>query len=488
MPASPLNRQNLLLTGGFVFITVALIVISNGNVAAALVPMVGIIALIAVILLPLRITATVFFTIVILFHSRDAYFSWDVWNAPLASLGPILFENLRHHTGIGALKFNLVELVFGLMLIVIGVRTLMRNNIDHHLDMAAARPMKTAVALTLLAIFLGIAWGKIKGDFNSSEMLWQVRTRFWVPFLLIIAMRAFKTEQDIRRLAIALTVVCVVRIAEGMYLNFMIVIPQGLKIHCLMTHSDTVWFVTLIIVLISSFLERADKKSLIRLVTLGGLVMYGIVINDRRIAFVSLALGLVTILFLVRIEIRRILIRIIAAMLPIIIVYFVLGIYSESSIFAPVHSLVSVTDSQDASNWCRNVENHDLIETLRGNPLLGVGWGHGYNDVLTEVKFTDFAFRYHPHNSMLGLLVFSGAIGFFLTWIYLPIGVFLARRAYLRASTPLQRTTAMTAVCTVITFMIQSYGDMGAKDIKTAIILCTVLGCTANLASRLDAN
>lgn len=481
------DRQNVALSGVFVLTTVALIFLTNGSIGAALVPIVSVLVLLLFICLPLRITVTLFFTVVLLFHNPAAYYPYKIWNAPLAFFGKILFTNLRHLTGIGALRFNLIEVGLALILVLIAIRTLMGNNIDRHQDMPAARSMKIAAFVSLLAVFLFIAWGLIRGNADTSEMLWQIRTRFWVPFLLIICMRAFKTEQDIRRLAVALAVVCVVRITEGMFLNFIIVIPQGLDVKCLMTHGDTVWFTTILVALISSFLERMDRRALVRLLTLGVFVMYGIFINDRRIAYVSLMLSIAAMGFLARLKLRRWIFRIILAGIPILILYFVIGMNSQAAIFAPVHTLVSVTDTNDSSNWCRNVENHDLIQTLKTNFLLGTGWGHGYNDILTEVEFTNFAYRFHPHNSMLGLLTYSGAIGFYLTWIFLPVGVFLARRVYLTASTPLQRTTATTAICTVIIYMIQSYGDMGAKDFKTAIVLCAALGIVANLSQRIGA-
>jgi hypothetical protein len=158
--------------------------------------------------------------------------------------------------------------------------------------------------------------------------------------------------------------------------------------------------------------------------------------------------------------------------------------HSDAAIFAPVRSLTSVTDDTDASNWCRNVENYDLLLTLRHNPLVGTGWGHEYDEVIISIEYEGFAYLYRPHNSMLALLAFTGALGFYLTWIYLPIGGFLATRVYLTSSIPMQRTTAMAALCIIPIYMVQCYGDLGIEDVDTAIVVSTCFAAVANIVMR----
>ena len=85
----------------------------------------------------------------------------------------------------------------------------------------------------------------------------------------------------------------------------------------------------------------------------------------------------------------------------------------------------------------RDLENYDLFYTLRHNPVLGTGYGHGYTEVvwLPDVSNAYALYRFLPHNSILGLWAYGGLVGFTALWTMLVVGVFLAARAYRHAVT-----------------------------------------------------
>ena len=57
----------------------------------------------------------------------------------------------------------------------------------------------------------------------------------------------------------------------------------------------------------------------------------------------------------------------------------------------------------------RNIENYNLIMTLKSNPILGSGWGHEYEEVSVAYSIKEFfeQYRYIPHNSLVGLVAFT---------------------------------------------------------------------------------
>lgn len=480
---SAASRQNIIITIIFVVIVVALVGLSNGNIAAALVPPLAVSALLALVYLPMRYTVTTFFIVVLLINSPGHNPMSGMWEGPLTLFGELFYSNLKNVTGIPGLSFNLVEAGLGLLVIVMTMRTILRNNIDRHLTYPAARPMKIAAFVSLGAMLFAMFFGAVRGG-NIREAFFQTRVLFWIPFILMLCMRAFKTDRDIRRLGVGLIFISLAHILEGAYFYFIHVRPRGLDLQYIMTHFETVWFVLTMVVLLSTLLETLKLRALWNLILIGGIVMWGIVTNDRRLAYVSMAASLMVMFVFIQHGIRRWLIRAALATLPLSVAYVFIGMHSNAAIFAPVHNLTSVADDTDASNFCRNVENYDLILTLRKNPLVGTGWGHEYDEVIVSIVYEQFAYLYRPHNSMLALLAFTGAIGFYLIWIYLPIGAFLASRTYLTASTPLQRTTAMAAMCVVPIYMIQCYGDLGIEDVDTAIVMSAPLACVANLVMR----
>jgi uncharacterized membrane protein YagU involved in acid resistance len=69
--------------------------------------------------------------------------------------------------------------------------------------------------------------------------------------------------------------------------------------------------------------------------------------------------------------------------------------------------------------------------------------------------------RYVPHNSILGLLAFTGVLGFMGFWLAMPTAVFLNARVARLARDPTARTVASVGVSQAIVSCNQLYGDMG---------------------------
>src|SRR5262249_2264927 len=123
-----------------------------------------------------------------------------------------------------------------------------------------------------------------------------------------------------------------------------------------------------------------------------------------------------------------------------------LGWNSSSQVFAPVQTIRSVLDSKaDASTFWRDIENLNLIYTLGEHPLLGPGWGHQYEEFLKlpDISANFAAYRYHPHNGVLGLLSFAGLAGFSGMWAMLVVAVFLGVRSYRASHAPAHRSAAL---------------------------------------------
>jgi cell division protein FtsW (lipid II flippase) len=83
---------------------------------------------------------------------------------------------------------------------------------------------------------------------------------------------------------------------------------------------------------------------------------------------------------------------------------------------------------------------------------------------------------------VLGLLAFSGAIGFAGMWLFLALGVFFAVRSYRFSTTPRQRTTALVAVGILVTYLVHCYGDMGLGTWASVFTVAPALALVAKQA------
>jgi O-antigen ligase len=132
----------------------------------------------------------------------------------------------------------------------------------------------------------------------------------------------------------------------------------------------------------------------------------------------------------------------------------------------------------------RDFENYDLFYTLRHNPVLGTGYGHGYTEIvwLPDVSSAYALYRFLPHNSILGLWAYGGFIGFTALWAILIVGLFLAARAYRHAVTVDDRTVALTAVSIVVVYLVYCYGDLGLGTWTSVFMVGPAFAIASKLA------
>jgi hypothetical protein len=159
---------------------------------------------------------------------------------------------------------------------------------------------------------------------------------------------------------------------------------------------------------------------------------------------------------------------------PILAIYFVVGQGRTEAIFKPVASFSSTTGQEDESTKARNVENLGLIATgLANNRLLGPGWGHPYIEVANWYTIAALfpLWKYIPHNSILGILAYTGILGFAGVWLIFPTAMFFNIRMARLGNTPLVRQLGMLGAIDLLVVGYQMYGDMGAYYVRPMYLL-----------------
>ena len=134
---------------------------------------------------------------------------------------------------------------------------------------------------------------------------------------------------------------------------------------------------------------------------------------------------------------------------------------SQGGIFKPVQVIRSAVDSSaDASTAWRDLENFNLVFTVRQFPLTGVGYGNGFWEMWPMPVPYDLE-KYIPHNSILGLYCYGGFVGYAgitLLWVG---GIYFAIRAYHHCKAPLEKSAALASFAAILVYYLQCFGDMG---------------------------
>lgn len=445
-----------------------------------IVPLVGLVGLAVLLATRMQVSALAVLALALFVDNPGERPHEGLWTSPTSAIGSLVYDNLRQHVGIDALRFSALELLLGVLLVVLISRRLRSDRGDDpSLLGLRANPMKVAfgvyfAALVWLEVY-GIGRG---GDFRNS--LWQMRQLFWLPLLGVLFGNALKTAGSRVALLRIFMVVAWVRCLVGIYFTYAIVHPYGLSVEYTMTHSDAILTVVALLAGLAAFVERPSVGHFVMNLVLQPVLVAGLMVNDRRIAYVALVGGGLALVLLGPAFLRRLCKQGLLVMVPLLALYVGIGWHSNAAVFGPVATLRAMSSSEDASSQTRDIENYNLIQTLKARPLIGSGFGHEYNEVVQAYRVDSiFAqYRFIAHNSVLWLLSIAGGIGFTLLWAVFPVGVAVALGVHRRATTTIDRLVAFTTVAAIISFVVQAWGDMGLQSWMGTLVVTSLMGAT----------
>ena len=107
------------------------------------------------------------------------------------------------------------------------------------------------------------------------------------------------------------------------------------------------------------------------------ILVAGMVNNNRRMVWVQIGMVFLTLYLSTPINnVKRKVKRYALILSPVIALYLVAGWNSKAGVFKPVQTVRSVVDpASDASSMTREIENYDIIFTLKQYPVLGADTG-----------------------------------------------------------------------------------------------------------------
>ena len=480
-----------LIAGATIIVVVALLVLTHGNAVAALAFPLTMAVVIALLEAPLRISATVFLFVCLLLEDVRSRPHMDIWRSPLHPLGRILYDGLEKSLGVPGLKvFGIEVALVALFIVLIGARLAGRKR-----PTPPAMPMLKAALIGIAAMIWLEVWGTVRGGNVRFSML-QMRPLLFTFLVLILFSFAYQRRRDARAVITVIVAVGVLRAFLGFYFWRVILVRTPLSDlemgggTYITTHADTVLWVTgLLACIIALFNSPRSFPVIILNLTVSPILGLAIVANNRRVAFVSIAFGLLATYLLAKRPYRARINRLLMFTLPVLLLYVAVAWHGRGLWAQPVTVIRSVLTGGDTSADMRDIENYNLVVTAKHHPLAGWGFGHPYVEEVRGISITNFleAYLFLPHNSLLWLMGAAGLIGFALYWAYFFVGVFVALRVYQATSDPTEEVVALVTVTAVITFVVQCYADVGIQSWMGSLVLCSLLGAMAGRAGILRA-
>lgn len=352
-----------------------------------------------------------------------------------------------------------------------------------------AWPMDVAIAVSLGAIAVTFLWGLARGG-SAYQSYYQLHG-FLVSLLVAFALTAtIRSPRDLK--AVGLTVLAAALVRGSLAIYFFYAHVKGRAIYpypmFMTSHDDSLLFVAGVLVTVAWALARMRGRAWLLAAFVTAHLFLAMKVNNRRLAWVEIVLSLAfAYLLLPRGSVRRRVNRGLLVAVPALALYVAVGWDRPETIFVPLHAFDTTTgDDEDASSRARNEENLNLVYTYLSNPLLGIGWGHPYVEV--SRAFTQgfgprfWQYPYLPHNSLVGLVAFSGFVGLLGIWSVVPMTAFLASRGYRFARSPVERAATMAAFCLLPAYGVQAFGDIGFQALTGGLLLAAAMAVASRVS------
>ncbi|HKQ70294.1 MAG TPA: hypothetical protein VJT73_13185 [Polyangiaceae bacterium] len=387
------------------------------------------------------------------------------WQSPLYVLGALLLNHMNGITGVPFLFFSGLDMFLGSLIVIAIHRRMTGSPIDRAGRLPTPKPLIQLATISLAGTAFVWLTGWLRGG-NNTFAVWQIYQVFYLPVVFLLYSTALRGPKDCAALARVMIGAALVRACVAVYVNQTISLPPdpegNTHLPYATSHADSITFAIAFVLIVSLLIHRVKGARKIALLTLPILVA-GMLNNNRRMVWVQIGLVLVTLYFANPMNAMKYKLRkVVWVLTPFVALYIVAGWNHPTGVFKPVATIRSVVDpSTDLSAQTREIENYDLMCTLKANPLLGVGYGNRYLEVIGLLPMGHDLEPYIPHNSVLGLWAYAGLIGYSAMTLLWAAGVYFATRAYKFTKKPQEQAAALMSYAPVLVYLVQCWGDMG---------------------------
>jgi O-Antigen ligase len=475
------------------FLILVGMLISDTTVTMLITPIVLVVVIYAMARVPLRYSMMAIMFLVLTIPSPADVTPTLKWRPPFYDLAQVAIMHWNAiDRSIGALSgisISSLDICLVALLIIAVVRERTGSKVDRVGRVPTPRPLVRLAYVSLGGTAFMFLWGMVHGgSFRFS--LWQINAVVYLPVVFLLFHLGLRGPKDHATLAKGFLFAAAYKSVLAIYIINNIEGPLdpntgSTRLQYATSHQDSMLFAGAAVLVLALALERAGRRVIWLAMGLLPLIAWAIASNGRRLAWVQVALVFVVVFVLSRpSRLKRKIVRSIVFSIPLFLVYVMAGWESKyGRFFKPVQILRSVADAQsDASSFWRELENWNIIWTLKQNPVIGTGFGNGYEEFFAMPAVPYELEHYLPHNSLLGLWFLGGFVGYTCLTLLWAGGVYFAMRAYLNSSEASHRAAAVMCFATVLVYMLQCWGDLGLSTLTGVFTVAPAIAAAGKLA------
>jgi hypothetical protein len=342
------------------------------------------------------------------------------------------------------------------------------------------------MALFALMVGVGLAHGLLSGG-DPYTAFWEVRTLPLIAASYILAANTIGTTRHLTDLTGLFLLGTGLFAVEGAYRKIFLIDTSllGVAPEFAYGHDTVVFLGTFLLLVLAQQIYGAPTWQRIFGLLFSPIVIYTLLATERRAAYIAAAIAFVAYTLVFLVSNRR---AFLLVALPALIggaIYLPLFWNVSGPLGQPARAVRSLTepDGRDASsNEYRRLEGINVAETIRANPLLGVGFGREFTFVVPMADLSWWPFwRFEPHHNLHWVWLKTGVVGFIAFWVL--VGSGLMRAAHL-ARGPDDSTVivfALLVLAGMIGMLVFSYVDLGLISPRLTIFFGTLLGAVSVL-------
>lgn len=482
--STPHMQANLATVGfygalGVVGLAGVALLIIGANPLLVLVPMVLVTAAAVLVALPLRWSVSGLLLLMLALDETQE--TKGSWVSPLAVVGDLFHYRIDSTLPLPGVSFSGMEVMIVAILAIHAFRIAKGSRIDQSGQVEPASVIRDLIILYVAGVVLAEAVGLFRG---VPVAPYKLRNLLHPILLMVVFVAAYRGPGDARALGrIFVFAACV----KGVIAHIVQAVARnetGGMFRSAMSHGDSMIFAAAGTLIVFRYLENPQRRLILPGIAMLGLIFLGCIENNRRIVWVIFWFS-----FLFAYLIRpfsgwqRKVTRLLLLAIPAVLIYVAAGWNSGSKIFSPVRTLRGVSDtSHDTSAYWREVETWNIAVSMRETFLIGKGLGGEYTEYMPNDAISYEEYREWPHNTVIGLLMLMGLLGFTAQWVFLPCVLLLAVRSYWMARSVDERLLALACTSAIISCFVMSWGDTGAHFPQYKILAALATVFAAKLA------
>jgi hypothetical protein len=350
-------------------------------------------------------------------------------------------------------------------------------------------PIFWPLLLFMLFASFGLVWGLGRGG-DTVIGLFEARPLFYLPVMLILVSNLISKREHINVMIWAIILALFIESVAGMYFVLVVLGGSLRSVEAITEHAAAVHMNTMFILAAAVWVYKGSAAKRIILPLIVPIILVSYVANQRRAAFLALAIALLLLFFVMYRERRYAFWFIVPPLLVLGVVYLATYWNAGGAIGKPAQAVKSVIAPNQLhirdqlSNVYRVLENVNVRQTIKSAPLTGYGFGHKFLIVVPMPDISFFKYwEYLPHNSILWVWIKMGIGGFFSLIYLIGTAVMTSVRTWWRMPNNDLKAISFTMSIYLIMHFIYAYVDI-SWDIQSMLYVGTALGL-ANSMERI---